>query len=98
MPTAIARRRFLRTAGSAAVLTGASLAWPRPARAQAGPITIGVLAPLTGVFATYGRDIVDGAQLYADEVGGQMGARKVQLVVEDYQVKPDVAVDRKSVV
>lgn len=57
----------------------------------AGPITIGVLAPLTGIFATYGRDIVDGARLYADETRGQLGRRKLELVVEDYQVKADVA-------
>jgi branched-chain amino acid transport system substrate-binding protein len=61
------------------------------APAPTGPITIGVLSPLTGIFATYGRDIVDGGQLYLDEVQGQMGTRKVKLVVEDYQVKPDVA-------
>jgi len=58
------------------------------------PITIGVLAPITGPFATYARDIIDGAHLYADEVGGQMGRRKIQLVVEDYQVRPDVAVTK----
>ena len=98
MPTPIDRRRFLGHAGrAAAVLTGTSLLAPSQAAAQtapSGPITIGVLSPLTGVFASYGRDIVDGAQLYADEVGGQMGGRKVQLVVEDYQVKPDVAVTK----
>jgi branched-chain amino acid transport system substrate-binding protein len=64
------------------------------AQAPAGPITIGVLSPLTGVFATYGRDIVDGAQLYVDEIHGQMGNRKIKLVVEDYQVKPDVALTK----
>lgn len=65
------------------------------AGAQAsGPITVGVLAPLTGPFATFARDIVDGAQLYHDEVSGQMGGRKLQLVVEDYQVRPDVALTK----
>jgi len=59
-----------------------------------GPITVGVLAPLTGPFATFARDIVDGAQLYHDEVSGQMGGRKLQLVVEDYQVRPDVALTK----
>jgi branched-chain amino acid transport system substrate-binding protein len=65
------------------------------AAAQAtGPITVGVLAPLTGPFATFARDIVDGAQLYHDEVSGQMGGRKLQLVVEDYQARPDVALTK----
>ncbi|HKX08830.1 MAG TPA: ABC transporter substrate-binding protein [Stellaceae bacterium] len=56
-----------------------------------GPITIGLLAPSTGPFATYARDIIDGARLYSEEVGGQLGRRKLELVVEDYQTKPDVA-------
>src|SRR5437899_7025901 len=61
------------------------------APASTGPITIGVLAPSTGPFATYARDIIDGARLYSDEVGGQLGRRKLELVVEDYQTRPDVA-------
>src|SRR5262249_30833727 len=62
--------------------------------APTGPITIGVLAPSTGPFATYARDIIDGARLYSDEVGGQLGRRKLELVVEDYQTKPDVALTK----
>ena len=42
---------------------------PAQAPAPTGPITIGVLAPSTGPFATYARDIIDGARLYSDEVG-----------------------------
>jgi branched-chain amino acid transport system substrate-binding protein len=73
-----------------ALLTAA----PARAQAPAGPVKIGVLAPLTGVFASFARDIVDGAQLYSDEVGARMGGRKLELVVEDYQVRPDVAVTK----
>jgi branched-chain amino acid transport system substrate-binding protein len=74
----------------------AMLVTPTPTRAQApaGPIKIGVLAPMTGVFASFARDIVDGAQLYSDEVGGRLGSRKLELIVEDYQVRPDVAVTK----
>ena len=64
------------------------------APAPTGPITIGVLAPSTGPFATYARDIIDGARLYSDEVGGQLGRRKLVLVVEDYQTRPDVALTK----
>jgi branched-chain amino acid transport system substrate-binding protein len=73
-----------------ALLTAA----PARAQAPAGPVKIGVLTPLTGVFASFARDIVDGAQLYSDEVGARMGGRKLELVVEDYQVRPDVAVTK----
>jgi branched-chain amino acid transport system substrate-binding protein len=69
---------------------GASAQAPAPT----GPITIGVLAPSTGPFATYARDIIDGARLYSDEVGGQLGRRKLELVVEDYQTRPDVALTK----
>jgi len=69
---------------------GASAQAPVPT----GPITIGVLAPSTGPFATYARDIIDGARLYSDEVGGRLGRRKLELVVEDYQTKPDVALTK----
>ena len=64
-----------------------------PAAAQA-PVKIGVLAPVTGIFASFARDIVDGAQLYHAESGGQLGGRKLELIVEDYQVRPDVAVTK----
>ena len=48
--------------------------------APAGPITIGVLAPSTGPFATYARDIIDGARLYSDEVGVADYLKKLRLV------------------
>jgi branched-chain amino acid transport system substrate-binding protein len=63
------------------------------ADAQA-PVRIGVLAPVTGPFASFARDIVDGAQFYHDEAGGQLGGRKLELIVEDYQVRPDVALTK----
>src|SRR3989441_10041805 len=68
----------------------------RPAQTPAAtsPITIGVLAPSTGPFATYARDIIDGARLYSDEAGGQLGRRRLELVVEDYQTRPDVALTK----
>jgi branched-chain amino acid transport system substrate-binding protein len=70
------------------------VAAPAAAQAPAGPIKIGVLAPLTGPFASFARDIVDGAQLYNDEFAGQLGGRKLELIVEDYQIRPDVAVTK----
>src|SRR3989475_1740397 len=67
---------------------------PAQTPAPGGPITIGVLAPSTGPFATYARDIIDGARLYSDEAGGQVGRRRLELVVEDYQTRPDVALTK----
>ena len=55
-----------------ALVGPAAGAWAQ-GQTPTGPITIGVLAPSTGPFATYARDIIDGARLYSDEVGGQLG-------------------------
>ena len=57
----------------ASLLTLGILVPATTAGAQAtGPITVGVLAPLTGPFAPFARDIVDRAQLDHAEVVGQM--------------------------
>jgi branched-chain amino acid transport system substrate-binding protein len=85
------RRRFLVTFVGVSLL--ALIAPTAPAVAQA-PVKIGVLAPVTGVFASFAKDIVDGAQLFNAESGGQLGGRKLELIVEDYQVRPDVAVTK----
>ena len=91
------RRRGVRIALVAVVVfavLGARVDGSAQAPASTGPITIGVLAPSTGPFATYARDIIDGARLYSDEVGGQLGRRRLEMVVEDYQTRPDVALTK----
>jgi branched-chain amino acid transport system substrate-binding protein len=56
------------------------------------PIKIGFTADLTGIAAQPAKDMVNGLTMYLDEVGHQMGGRKVELIVEDSQGRPDVAV------
>jgi branched-chain amino acid transport system substrate-binding protein len=48
------RRQFLKTATAALSTAGGGVAPWRSALAQAGPIKIGLLAPLTGVVASGG--------------------------------------------
>ena len=86
--------RLLITVLALLILGGSVVAPPAAAQAPGKPFTIGVLAPITGVFNSYARDIIDGAKLYLDEVNGEMAKRKVELVVEDYAVKPDVALTK----
>jgi branched-chain amino acid transport system substrate-binding protein len=62
-----------------------------PARA-AEELRIGFLAPTTGIFAQVGRDMVNGFQLYLDEVGGDFAGAKVKFIVEDEEGKPPVGV------
>src|SRR5213083_3098560 len=82
----------------AAVLTllalASPLAVPPRAAAQGGPIKIGMLAPLTGPFAATGKDMVNGTELYLDEVGRQMGGRKIELIVEDTEGNPATALTK----
>jgi len=88
------RRQFLKS--STATLTAVSLgAAPlRRARAQAGPIKIGLLAPLTGVVASGGKEMVEGVQFYLDQAKAEIAGRKVELVIEDDASNPDTALQK----
>ena len=71
------------------VLTLAAL----PATA-ADRIKIGFLTTLTGPAAFLGRDMVNGAQLALEDLGGRMGGVPAELVVEDDQLDPKVGVQK----
>ncbi|MGA6939259.1 MAG: ABC transporter substrate-binding protein, partial [Pseudolabrys sp.] len=68
------------------------LAWSSQARAE--DLRIGFIAPITGIFAQIGKDMVDGFQLYLDEHGGKLGGADVKFIVEDSTGKPDGAVTK----
>src|SRR3954454_4927940 len=88
------RRQFLKTSTAGFAALGAGTAPWRSARAQAGPIKIGLLAPLTGVVASGGKEMVEGVQFYLDQVKNEMGGRKVELVIEDDASNPDTALQK----
>ncbi len=67
---------------------------PHPGSAQRPPIKIGFTTDLTGIAAQPAKDMVNGLQMYLDEIGGQMAGRKVELIVEDSQARPDVAITK----
>src|SRR5258708_12641806 len=83
------RRRFLKTTTAALAAMGAGTAPWRSAIAQAGPIKIGVLAPLTGVVASGGKEMVEGVQFYLGQVNNEMAGRKVELAIEDAASNPN---------
>src|SRR5256712_13668087 len=62
------------------------------APAQQGPIKIGFVTDLTGPAAQAAKDMVNGLTLYLDEIGSQMAGPEVELIVEDSQGRPHVAV------
>jgi branched-chain amino acid transport system substrate-binding protein len=75
------------------LVLGAGVGWDA-VWAQKGPIKIGVIAPMTGAAAAVGKDMVNGLTMYLDEVGQQIAGRKVEVIVEDSQGKPDVALTK----
>ena len=90
MPNLIHRRHLL---AGAAALAGAALL-PRFAMAQAGPIKIATLTPLTGAGGPYGPVMVKAVKAVVDEVnaaGGVLG-RKIELISEDDQTSPEAGV------
>jgi len=58
------------------------------AEAQKGPITVGLLLPVTGPQAANGKDMVNGFQLFLDEQGGKLAGREVKVLIEDDESKP----------
>jgi branched-chain amino acid transport system substrate-binding protein len=72
----------------------APLLGPPPLPAQSGPIKIGFLAPLTGPFAQIGKDMVNGTELYLDEIGRQVDGRAIELIVEDSEGQPATALNK----
>ncbi|KMO19324.1 ABC transporter substrate-binding protein [Methylobacterium indicum] len=85
------RRSFLK---ATALTAAGTFPMPGLVRAQGAPIRIGLLAPLTGVVAAGGREIVDGFSLFWDERGRQVGGSKVELIVEDDASNPDTALQK----
>jgi branched-chain amino acid transport system substrate-binding protein len=59
----------------------------------AEPVKIGVLVPLTGIVANGGKEMNNGIDMAAKEKKTLLG-RPIKLVVEDTQVKPQIAVQK----
>lgn len=60
--------------------------------AQQDPIRIGVVLSYSGPYARLGQEITRGMELYLDKVGYQAGGRRIQLLKEDEEADPAVAV------
>ena len=62
--------------------------------AQQGPIKIGLMAELSGVYAREGLYIQRGVDLALSEVNYKIAGRTVELICEDNEMKPDVAITK----
>lgn len=67
-----------------------------PAMAQTGPIRIGVVTPLTGTYAGIGQQVKWGLDLAARQInaGGGIAGRPIELIYEDSEANPAVAVQK----
>lgn len=73
------RRRVLQGVAGTAALG----ALPRFAFAQGAPVKIGLILPMTGPFASTGRQISAACRLYMQQNGDTVAGRKVELIVRD---------------
>lgn len=87
------RRQVIAGAGAAAVLSlDASLA--RVFAQGAGPIKVGVLNTFTKAGALFGETTLRGIEVYLDEHGGKIAGRRVEIIREDDEFNPQVALQK----
>ena len=60
--------------------------------ASAEELRIGFIAPMTGPFAQVGKDMVNGFEMYTEEVKGDFAGATVKFILEDDQAKPPTGV------
>jgi branched-chain amino acid transport system substrate-binding protein len=62
------------------------------ARADDGVLRVGIITDMSGQYADgNGKGSVISAQMAADEIGGTVAGRKIEIISGDHQNKPDVA-------
>jgi ABC-type branched-subunit amino acid transport system substrate-binding protein len=94
----LSRRRLLKGAAAAGVLSAAPAMIVRPGWSQTGPIKIGVLEPRSGPVKYVGDKHVAALGYAVEQVnaaGGLLG-RKLEIVVADSEMKGDVATRRAN--
>jgi len=80
------KRNFIRATAVTALAASLGMAW-----AQDATFKIGLLLPLTGPFASTGKQLESAARLYIAQNGDTVGGKKVQLIVKDDTGVADVS-------
>ncbi len=78
------RRALLRIAALAPLLPGLALA-------QSDTVKVGLILPLTGPFASTGRQVEAAARLYMAQHGSTVAGKKIELIVRDDTGTPDIS-------
>jgi branched-chain amino acid transport system substrate-binding protein len=97
LPVALRKPVPTRRAVISGIATGAILSSGFGARrvlAQEQPFRVGMLNTFTGIGTTLGEDNYRGMLLYFDQIGGQAGGRKIELIKEDDEFNPQIGLQK----
>jgi len=67
---------------------------PSPSAAQKGPIKVGMIVSLSGPLAANGKDMVNGYEMFFEQVGYKLAGREIKFLVEDDEGKPAVGLTK----
>ncbi|ARK28884.1 Leucine-, isoleucine-, valine-, threonine-, and alanine-binding protein precursor [Halalkalibacter krulwichiae] len=59
-----------------------------------GTIKVGSILPFSGVYASLGKDLSDGMKLYFDSVDWEVEGKTIELIEEDTEADPQIALRR----
>ena len=79
----VGRRGLLHVIAALALLLGVPFALPVSEAIAADAFKIGLILPLTGPFASTGRQIEAACRLYIEQHGDTVAGRKIELIVKD---------------
>jgi branched-chain amino acid transport system substrate-binding protein len=85
-------RKYIALLGFA--IAAAGLLVPPAAAQEKRPIRIGVLDPYSGPLAAFGLLQRPALEFAIEEAGGQVAGRKIEVIYEDEENKPDVALTK----
>jgi branched-chain amino acid transport system substrate-binding protein len=77
-----------------ALAFGAALTVTLGAAEAQDKLKVGVITTLSGPPAVLGQQLRNGFQLAVKDLGGKLGGRDVEIIVQDDELKPDVAVNK----
>ncbi|MEM7497915.1 MAG: ABC transporter substrate-binding protein [Pseudomonadota bacterium] len=78
----------------AAVFAAGSLFLAAPPTLAEEPVKIGMIVTLSGPPGALGKQVEDGFRLALEQMDGKLGGRAAELIVEDDELKPDVALTK----
>ncbi|KKB34072.1 ABC transporter substrate-binding protein [Bacillus thermotolerans] len=62
--------------------------------ASGDTVKVGAILPFSGVYASLGKDLSDGMKLYFDSINWEVEGKKIELIEEDTEADPQVALRR----